>query len=254
MGLNQPRFYCNPIPRVGESVKLDSGESRHLSGPRRHRPGDQVALFDGQGSTGVAEVEEIKGRGAEVTLRVEKRHQESEPVPPLVLAAALPSRERVGVMLDMATQIGMSDFIPLVSERSGKLHQTPPTERWQRLFIEASKQSRRAWVPKLHPPLALNEVVIWAKSRQLKLLLAHPGGGSFELCREQGVSPEVVIVGPEGGFTDAEIDAVRSEGVQTIGLGRTILRVETAAIAMLTLVGRGLSFSREVIESAGTDP
>ncbi len=61
MDLNQPRFYCKSIARIGETLKLDTSEARHLSGPRRHRAGDQVALFDGQGTVGVAEVEKIKG-------------------------------------------------------------------------------------------------------------------------------------------------------------------------------------------------
>ncbi len=239
MDLNQPRFYCKSIARIGETLKLDTSEARHLSGPRRHRAGDQVALFDGQGTVGVAEVEKIKGRGTEVTLRVKKLDQEPKPVRPLVLAAALPSRERVGVMLDMATQIGMSDFIPLVSERSGKPDRKLPTERWLRIFIEACKQSRRAWVPRLHNPHSLDEVVNWARSQQLKMVLAHPGGDAAEVHRGQGERPEVVIVGPEGGFTDSEVERAGLQGVQTIDLGSSILRVETAAVVMLTLAGVG---------------
>ena len=71
------------------------------------------------------------------------------------------------------------------------------------------------------------------------MVLAHPGGDAAEVNRGQGERPEVVIVGPEGGFTDSEVERAGLQGVQTIDLGRSILRVETAAIVMLTLAGVG---------------
>ena len=228
--MSEPIFYCASLPAVGTSFELPPDEARHATAARRLAVGDELAVFDGEGGRGRARICELPRRGVP---RLELLAADRVPPPArrVWLASALPKGDRQAAMLDMATQIGMTDFVPLVSERSVAAAGEGATARWRRIVLEACKQSGRYYLPHLHSPSTPAQL---SSRMAARLFLAHPGG---EPLRAPALVGDVgVAIGPEGGFTDAEVAALLAGGARKISLGDGILRIETAALAALTLV------------------
>jgi 16S rRNA (uracil1498-N3)-methyltransferase len=222
-------FFTPTLPEVGETTSLAAREARHAAGAKRLAPDDGITLFDGCGNLAEARILTLRKQ----SLDVEITHYWSEP-PPHVrphLACALPKGDRQGVLLSMATQLGMWRFTPLLCERSIVKPTAAFAERAQRIVIEACKQCRRAHVPTISPPAHLTDVLT---SVGVPKSIAHPGGEPFGLIAAATTEGEpLILIGPEGGFTDDEINAATAAGATLISLGRNVLRIETAAVAAL---------------------
>jgi 16S rRNA (uracil1498-N3)-methyltransferase len=157
----------------------------------------------------------------------------------LHLACALPKGDRQATLLDMATQLGITDFTPLACEHSVVAPGPNSALRWQRICVEACKQSRRAYLPRLHAARTPAEVA--RKHGALALLIAHPDGQAFAQAGARlTTAGAMLLIGPEGGFSPQEVAAVRAAGGEPVALGSAILRVETAATALLALVAERL--------------
>lgn len=233
-----PWFYMPQLPQVGETAALDAREAKHATGARRLGVGDDVCVFDGMGNIAHARITSATGR--EVALEVNRIEQQSPPAPSVHLAAALPKGDRQGVLLSMATQLGMSAFTPLHCARSIVKPGAAFAERAQRIFIESCKQSRRAHLPASHESAGVAALANQAAARGEALILAHPGGRpAGPALREAAATAShvLLLVGPEGGFTEQEVAAVGPASV--VGLGAGVLRVETAAVALLALLRHG---------------
>jgi len=215
---------------AGDELVLGGEEGHHALGPRRVRAGDRVELFDGQGTVALAHVEGIDRRKRELRLRVSVRTRQAPPLP-LVLACALPKGERVTTMLDMCTQLGMTAFVPLDCERAVTRAGANAQVRWQRVCVEACKQSRRAWLPQLLPAAAPGAVMGAGSAAWLAEPDGPPAASLAAQCAD--ASAHLVIVGPEGGLTADERDLLRAGGARPVSFGRGILRVETAAVTAL---------------------
>lgn len=228
--MSEPLFYCASLPAPGATFELAPEEARHATAARRLVVGDELAVFDGVGGYGRARICELPRRGPP---RLELLAAEIQPPPArrVWLASALPKGDRQAAMLDMATQLGMTDFVPLVCARSVAAPGEGARVRWRRIVLEACKQSRRYYLPSLHSPSTPAQL---PSQIAAPLLVAHPGGKS--------VTPLIfagdigVAIGPEGGFTDAEVTGLLAGGARKIGLGDGVLRIETAAIAALALM------------------
>lgn len=228
--MSEPLFYCASLPPVGAVFELPPEEARHATAARRLAVGDELAVFDGQGARGRARIDALGRRG---TARLALLAREALPPPPrrVWLASALPKGDRQTTLLDMATQLGMTDFVPLACERSVAAPSAGALARWQRIVVEACKQSRRFHLPRLHAPLTPAQLPRHAVAR---LFVAHPGGAGLTL--PMPVGDVGAAIGPEGGFTEAEVAALVAGGAVKIGLGDGILRIETAGIAALALL------------------
>jgi 16S rRNA (uracil1498-N3)-methyltransferase len=200
------------------------------------RAGDRVVLFDGAGTLARAQIAATAGGRVELTLL--ERERQPPPIP-LHLACALPKGDRQATLLDMATQLGMTDFTPLACEHSVVEPGPNSALRWQRICLEACKQSRRAFLPHLHAARAPAELA--REHGALALLIAHPDGQAFAQAGAR-LTPAgaMLLIGPEGGFTPQEVAMVRAAGGESVALGGAILRVETAATALLALVAERL--------------
>lgn len=221
------------LPAIGETAELDPAEARHAQAARRLKAGDAVTLFNGQGDIGEALINEIARQGRLVHVEVRATATQPPPNPAIHLAAALPKGDRQATLLSMATQLGMASFTPLQCERSvasgegSSFH-----ERSLRVCIEACKQSRRAHLPDIHEAMTPAHAASHAKKLDAVALVAHPGGQSPAHAAPVG-APLLLLIGPEGGWTDNETAAMAANGAKTVTLGDGILRIETAAIAML---------------------
>jgi 16S rRNA (uracil1498-N3)-methyltransferase len=224
------RFYVNCELRPGPVV-LQGPEAHHLATVCRLRPGDVVCLFNGDGRQYPAEVAEV-GKWA-VTLQVQGVEEpRREHGFRLEVAAPLPKGDRAQFLLEKLTELGATAFIPLQTARSVVQPRESKREKLQRYVIEASKQCGRNVLLQVHPLTA------WADycrrdDLPARRLLAHPGG---EHRLRVGPPADVVLaVGPEGGFTEEEVEQGRAVGWQVIDLGPRTLRVETAALALAVL-------------------
>ncbi len=234
----EPLFYSEHLSEVGANLMLSGDEARHALAARRLQSGDMLWLFDGHGGLARASLQRVGKRGRELELRVEERQTAATPKSVLHLACALPKGDRQNVLLDMATQLGMTHFTPLLCERSVVKPGAGSLQRWQRICLEACKQSRRLYFPTIHNPCTLQELLARASTPKDSLWIAHPAASGQSLAiAHQALNDVTVLVGPEGGFTDAEIELAEAAGARRISLGSNILRIETAAVAALTVLG-----------------
>jgi len=234
------RFFHPEAPSPGDEVELDPGESRHAAGSRRLRIDDPCELFNGQGIVVRARV--VAMQRGRIRLRVESRSEELPPSP-LWLACALPKGDRQAVLVDMATQVGMTRLLPVCCERSVVQPTPQALERLRRVGVEACKQSRRAWLPVIDGVVTLDAALAMAANARLTIAIAHPGlepgdAGSIATDRA-GAAGQAILVGPEGGFTEAEIGRAQAMGARPVSLEGGVLRVETAAVALLSLARWG---------------
>ena len=238
--MSVPWFHVEALPGSGEIVLLDKKEAKHALGARRLVDGDEVVVFDGHGAWASARVGSRDERGG-LELVVGDHHQAVSENPSIELAASLPKGDRLSTMLDMATQLGIAAFTPLkctFSVVSLDRKRQDPTERWTRIMVEACKQSRRATLPVIGPESTPASVIERAEAKGATIVVGdaagEPSGDGFA-----GASHLILLVGPEGGFSPAEQamlqDAEAAGRVRRVAIGRGILRVETAATAIIAV-------------------
>lgn len=235
--VREPFFY---VPDLGDGARLTvtGDEAHHASAVQRLREGDALALFDGRGRVARARLLSIRARGREIEVEVYQRVLAPPPRPRTLLYTALPKGDRASVLLDMATQLGVSRFTPLTCARAAVEPRSAVPERWKRICIEACKQSRRAHLPELAPPLDIDTAAGHAATERARLLVAHPDPGARPPTASDAET-HALFVGPEGGFTEGEIEHLRARGAEIVTLGPRILRIETAAVALLAALTVG---------------
>jgi 16S rRNA (uracil1498-N3)-methyltransferase len=229
--MTEPLFYCATLDAAGD-LALTGDEARHVKA-QRLKAGDRLALFDGHGLVADGEVQSL-GRD-EVRIAVGQRRRTPPPTARIELYCAVPKGDRVAVLLDMATQLGMSRFTPIRWDRSVAEPGARAAERWRRICLEACKQSRRLHVPEIAAATTPAEAAARARGAGARTLLAHPNGGAIP-AGALDAEDLALFVGPEGGLTDVELRTLRDAGAHRIRLGNAILRIETAAVALVAAV------------------
>ena len=224
-------------PISGETGQLTGQDAHHLAHVMRAKAGAQVTVFDGSGTEFSATVARV-GR-AEIDLEITARHEvDRELTVLLTLGIALPKGDRQRWLVEKATELGVTRIVPLVTERSNDRESPAGLEKLRRAVIEASKQCGRNRLLEIAAPLPVAEFL---RSPELPPLrwIAHPGGA--KLTRLQTLPEAIALaVGPEGGFTPAEIDAARAADWRLVDLGTRILRVETAALVLAARIAADL--------------
>lgn len=230
------RFFYPDLPPGGR-VTLEGDEAHHLVRVRRLGPGDQVELFDGRGGALAARVGQI-GRGTvELTLVGEPLPDRAAPCE-LTLATAAPKGDRFDWLVEKATELGVTRLVWLRTERSVVDPRSAKLDRLRRAIVEAAKQCGRNRLMRLDGPVPWADLL--RDPTAPVRLFAHPGGLPASAWPRAGTDrPAILAVGPEGGFSDREVEAARGAGWQAVDLGRTILRVETAAVVGSALILAG---------------
>lgn len=226
------RFYTPDPLGPGEYV-LTGAEAHHLTAVRRFGPGDRVVLFNGDGHDYPAE---IVGTGKKsVTLTVLRAEPADRELPfPLVVASALPKGDRADFLVEKLTELGVTRFVPLVTARAVVHPKESVVEKFTRAVIEASKQCGRNRLMAVDLPRTWDAFLALPGLPPARVVL-HTGPGLPALAGKGGAA---IAVGPEGGFTAAEVDAATAAGWQAVSLGPRVLRVETAAIAAAAVAGQ----------------
>jgi 16S rRNA (uracil1498-N3)-methyltransferase len=225
------RFFFDGPLGPGD-VTLTGPEAHHLATVRRLGPGAAVTLFNGDGREYPARVAEAGKR--QVLLRVlAVEAPDRELGFALHVASALPKGGRGDFLIEKLTELGVTDFTPLVTERAVVKADDAKADKLRRAVVEASKQCGRNVLMRVHPPARWPD---WCARQTGRRLVAHPGCGAVSRPAPEAVT---VAIGPEGGFSDAEVSAALAAGWETFSFGPRTLRVETAAVAAAVLFGRG---------------
>jgi len=226
------RFYTSTSITTDRAT-LEGPEAHHLSHVMRAAVGQRVTLFDGGGAEFDAVVEKV-GRST-VELQIVARREVDRELPfPLTVGVALPKGDRQKWLVEKLTELGVSELVPLITERGVAQPTAAAIERLQRTVVEACKQCGRNRLTQIAKPQAwVAWVAAAAKDKDARRLIAHPGGTSLSRIDLEAPQPTHIAIGPEGGFTEAEITAARAAGWELIDLGPRTLRVETAAIVLV---------------------
>lgn len=240
------RFYIPPTDWDTSALSLADDEAKHCTQVMRHREGDEIIVFNGIGDVARARIASIKKNV--VTLECIRVEHIEQPTVRITLAPALIKADRWEWLLEKATELWVTEIQPLVTERcvvklsaedAARKH-----EKWQRLIIEACKQSRRAWVPVLHPVRRLRDWCDMSAKTNLSLV-ASLGDHAMPIkaAIKQSSKPTTarLIIGPEGDFSPEELQHILAEGFTPITLGSLTLRAETASIAALAILNDLLS-------------
>ncbi|GAA1918246.1 16S rRNA (uracil(1498)-N(3))-methyltransferase [Nocardioides marmoribigeumensis] len=219
----------------GDSVVLDGPEGHHAAVVRRLAVGEGLVLTDGAGTRLVGTVAAVAKRS--LTVEVSAARSVPRPTPSVTVVQAVPKGERGELAVELLTEVGADVVVPFAAERSiGRWRGervARSLEKWRSTAREAAKQSRRAWWPAVTEPAGLDEVCDRVRSAGLALVLHEGGGAPLASVVPQAGLPEdlLLVVGPEGGLSDAEVEVLRSAGAAVVRLGEEVLRTSTAGAA-----------------------
>ena len=229
------RLYVPPGQLAGAPrVKLTADQSRHLLTVLRLVPGAEIEVFDGAGGRFRAV---LAGQELEIGARLAADGRKTD----VVLAQALAKGEKMDLIVQKATELGVTRIVPLAADRAvvrldahrGKSR----AERWRRIAQEASRQCGRADVPRIDEPMAWDGVFALARGEDRRALLLDPEERQLRLgAAARGVSKLLLAVGPEGGFSAEEKAAAAQATFVPVGLGPLVLRSETAGLAAVAVV------------------
>jgi len=230
-----PRFFCPAL--TDDRVDLSSEEAHHARTVLRLRAGDEVLVFDGQGTEALARLDQVSRERVSLTLGERVRVPYEHPIR-LTLAVAMPRAQRQHVLFEKCSEIGVEAVWPVEYERSVVRPGSGTQAKGQRTALEAAKQARRAWVPSVEKSQSFAATLGRAGSFDRAAVLT-PVPEAVPLVRllASGRAGErlLVWIGPEGGLTAEELASARQAGAQMASLGPTILRIETAAIVTASL-------------------
>ena len=221
-----------------ERLVLSGDDHQYVARVLRARVGDRLTLFDGAGTEVDAEVVRVGKRDTALALGAPRAGDVPAAPVAITLLVAVPRGERMDMVVQKTTELGVARIVPLVAERSVVRPEPARRARWEKIAREAARQCGRADVPRIDEPAALADAVaapdlpaqrfaLWEAERTLSLR-ARLGAAA--------PAPTALLVGPEGGFPAEEVATAAAAGFAAVSLGPRVLRVETAAIVAVTLV------------------
>jgi len=245
--MTRRRFYAPPeaFSPDQKSVKLSRDETRHLRNVLRLKSGNEIYLFDGTGNEFHCRIHTIARDSAGLNVIEQVDAAQPESSLHLTLAMALVKGEKFDLVIQKATELGVTRIIPVITSRADVRIKSADdaerkTTRWQRIVLEATKQCGRARLMKIGTPVTFADLMkTHDREQDLCMMFAEREGASLaEAMRDSQKQPKTVtaLVGPEGGWAEDEIDQARAAGWKIVTLGGRILRAETAAIVIATLI------------------
>ncbi len=210
-------------------LELSQEETRHATRVLRLGVGDEVEVTDGKGTRALVEITEISKRNC--SFQILKETTEAKPVLPKVAIAPTKSIDRFEWFLEKAVEIGVSEICPILCSNSER--KIIKQERSEKVLLAAMKQSQRNWIPKLHALTYYTDFIAQAKE---PLLIAHCRDGKKVSLNDKLETKSWILIGPEGDFSEQEIELALKKNATEIELGKSRLRTETAGIFALSVM------------------
>lgn len=234
-----PLFLVAALPAADVAV-LDGPEGRHAATVKRLRPGEGLVLADGRGGLAHAVVTAVAKDALE--LEVVDRRTLPAPAPRVLLAQALVKGDRGELAVELATEAGVDGVLPWRAARCVARWEAGPRgdkalARWRTTVREAAKQARRAWVPDVEEPVSTAALVRRVGDVSAALVLYESATDGLAAVDLPDDGDLLLVVGPEGGITDDELDALVAAGARAVRLGPEVLRASTAAAVALGALG-----------------
>ncbi|WP_375490074.1 16S rRNA (uracil(1498)-N(3))-methyltransferase [uncultured Jatrophihabitans sp.] len=237
--MTPPLFLLDDVPDAS-TLRLGGDEGRHAARVKRIAVGETVLIGDGRGCIAQCAVTAVDGDGLQ--LRVAARSQTPRADPRVVVVQALPKGERAELAVEMLTELGVDEIVPWQSARSivrwDGTRGERSLERWRRTAREATKQSRRAWLPEVGAVAATPDVAARLRAAACAFVLHEGATVPLAQAPVADTGEVVVVVGPEGGVAPDELAAFEGAGATAVRLGAQVLRTSTAgpaAIAALSV-------------------
>lgn len=232
----RPRIYTPAALAINSKLELESQASTHLVKVLRLKEGAEIRLFNGDGCEYLAHIIVAGKKHAHVEI-TEVLSTDAKVSFPLHLGQVISKGDRMDFTIQKATELGITDITPLWSERCDVRLKGERLEKkmehWQKVAISACEQSGRNHVPTIHPAMNYYD---WAKNIECERKLVLHTRDQKPLADMQAPSSVALLVGPEGGITDEEVELCIEQGFTGLTLGPRILRTETAALATLSLL------------------
>lgn len=234
--MRKPRIYSAQPLTSGATLALEEGPSVHIARALRMRADDSLVLFDGRGSEWPAHIRQVDKKAVTVTLG-ERSERSCESPLHIHVGIAISRGDRMDWIIQKATELGVSAITPLRSERSEVKLKGERAEKklrhWQQIAISACEQCGRNTLPQLD---ALAQLTDWASAvdAHRKYVLHHRASATAKISEIP--SSIALLIGPEGGLTDAEIAGSEQAGFSALALGPRVLRTETAPLAAIAIL------------------
>lgn len=229
-----PFFYKEDLFSPGADVVLDEAASKHIVQVLRMQNGEQLQLTNGKGDLFTAEItDNNRKRCAVKIVNTEKKPSATTNVS--IAISLIKNHTRFEWFLEKATEIGVSEIIPLICSRTEKT--AFKTDRMKNILVSAMLQSQQCWLPDLHEPIKFTQLV--KSSAHQQKFIAHCMDGSKRNLADlnnESLSSKIIMIGPEGDFTEDEITAALGNYFSAVTLGENRLRTETAGIAAAVLL------------------
>ncbi|MDN3513606.1 MAG: 16S rRNA (uracil(1498)-N(3))-methyltransferase [Candidatus Brocadia sp.] len=238
--MHQDRFYIPYTPTTRE-IWLNGKEAHHILHVKRAKLGNKITLFDGKGFEYLTHVTEISNDSLKVFIEQSKAI-DREPGIDITLAFSIPKGKLVTFLIQKCAELGIKTLIPLHCTRSVvdiRNKSAEKIERWNKIAIEASKQCKRNFITTIEKVTPLDDLIKTVCSYDLSLIACtepHTKTLKSVLCERPSVKKIICLIGPEGGFTRDEIEMAEKAGCIPISLGRSTLRIETAALAISSIL------------------
>lgn len=235
-----PRIFTELTLSRESTAILDGSAARHISSALRMKAGQEITLFNGQGGEYAAELTEV-GKNKVAAKVVEYRDIDRESPLKVHLAIGVSRGERMDLIVQKATELGATEITPLFTERTEVKLNGERLEKkirhWQQIAISACEQCQRNLVPVINSPTTLDQWLHLSEQTdadKLKLVLHHRT--EKRLSEHQAMSNICLLVGPEGGLGEREIEAAVADGFQPLALGPRVMRTETAPLAAISIM------------------
>lgn len=230
------RFFISRDSISGNRLSIQGREAHHIAVVLRLQPGDEVVVFDGSEREYLIALEDVSP--TEVAGRIIETRPALRPIPHLVLMQGVPKGAKMDDVVRMGTELGIAEFVPFLSSRT-VAEGRGRTARWRRIAIEAAKQSRRGDVPTVHEPIHFSAALDLIEGCDLRLILwegERDRSLAQALADPSNPSRVAIVVGPEGGLAEHEVDEAVRRGAIAVSLGPLVLRTETAGIVATAMV------------------
>jgi 16S rRNA (uracil1498-N3)-methyltransferase len=235
-------FFIEPAALQRPVVAIEGSEVRHIKNVLRLKPGDKIRVFDGEGFEYDASIDRFCADRVEIKIGRKFPGTKESPVQ-IAVAQALLKEKKMDRLLRHLCELGVTRWIPFICDRSvpkpGEKRLSARADRWNQIVKESCKQCQRSKLPEIITTLTFEDLLAYGQSCDLTIVFYENESAKLKslMAQNSPATPRkiLLILGPEGGFSDQEIENARAAGCLVAGLGSRILRAETAAIAACTL-------------------